>query len=381
MKTAIVHDLTLATGGADSTLQSIVAVYPSTIYTLVANQEGISRSPLKDQKFVTSFIQRLPWSKKRYRMYLPFYPLAVEQFNLDQYDVVLSSSFIVAKGAVTNTDQLHICYLHNPIRPAWELYQRFLSHSNSRRGIKGVFTRLVFHYLKLWDVISANRVDHFIANSHYTADRIRKLYRRESTVIYPPVDVDDFTLEETKDDYYVTASRLVYHKRIDLIIEAFRSMPTKRLVVVGDGPELDRLKKIAPANVTLTGHQPQANLITYIQKAKAFIFAAHEDFGISPIEAMACGTPVLAYGKGGCAETVLNGETGLLFTAQTAQAIVECVNVFESGEFFFNAAHISSYAGTFSRQRFESELHTFVEAKKQAFFGNKQTLQPQLSCR
>jgi glycosyltransferase involved in cell wall biosynthesis len=367
-KTAIVHDLLLATGGADSTLESIYNVYPSPIYTLIANHDGIKNTVLNHKKITTSFIQRLPWGRKKYRFYLPFYPLAIEQFNFTDFDVILSSSFIVAKGALANAEQLHICYLHNPIRPAWELYHQFLANGNNGSGLKGLFTRLIFHYLRLWDITSANRVDYFIANSFYTASRIKKLYRRDAVVIYPPVNIDAFKLAEIKEDYYVTASRLVYHKRIDLLIEAFKSMPLKKLIIIGDGPELKKLKLKAPSNIEILGFQPEEVLIKYFQNAKAFLFAAHEDFGIAPIEAMACGTPVLAYGRGGCAETVIHGKTGLLFAEQTANSVINCVEIFESGNYYFDAQVISLHAGKFGKQRFEEQYRQFVDDKISSFF-------------
>ncbi|NCD72379.1 glycosyltransferase [Mucilaginibacter agri] len=367
-KTAIVHDLVLANGGADSTLESIVRLYPSPIFTLIADHDKIKTSDFKDFVITDSFIQKLPWGLKKYRNYLPLYPLAVEQFNLEGYDVILSSSFIVAKGAISTSEQLHICYLHNPIRAAWELYHRFLSYSSKGRGIKAFFIRIICHYLRNWDVVSANRVDHFIANSTYTAKRIKKLYRRDSVVIYPPVDVDLFELEELKDDYFVTASRLVYHKRMDLIVDAFKALPGKKLIVIGDGPELKRLRQIAPVNVEILGYQSNDRLIKYLQKAKAFLFAAHEDFGIAPIEAMSCGTPVIAFGGGGCSETVIDGKTGLLFTEQTAESIIKCVEKFESGEILFEPKAISMHAQKFSRKRFEAEYRDFVEQKTTAFF-------------
>ncbi|MBL4674932.1 MAG: glycosyltransferase [Mucilaginibacter sp.] len=317
---------------------------------------------------IPSFLQKLPWSVKKYRSYLPLYPLAIEQFDLREYNVILSSSFIVAKGLLTNTDQLHICYMHNPIRPAWELYQQFLSHGSNGKRIKGFFSRLILHYLRLWDVTSANRVDHYIANSKFTAERIKKIYNKDATVIYPPVDIEIFKLQEIKEDYYVTASRLVYHKRIDIIVEAFNRMPDKKLVIVGDGPELKNLQKLAHSNITFVKHQPNDGLIKYLQNARAFVFAAYEDFGIAPIEAMACGTPVLAFGKGGSTETVINNKTGLLFSEQNAASICNCVLQFENVSHLFNPKSISLYAEKFSKERFEKEYKLFVDNKVKAFF-------------
>jgi glycosyltransferase involved in cell wall biosynthesis len=368
MKTAIVHDLITTIGGADGTLESIYTVFPSPIYTLIADKKAIEKSFFRDASIFTSFIQKMPWGLKKYRSYLPFYPIAIEQFDLREYDVILSSSFIVAKGLISNTEQLHICYMHNPIRPAWELYHQFLSHQTNGKGLKGFFTRIIFHYLRLWDVTTANRVDHFIANSKFTAKRIKKIYGKESVVIYPPVNVDGFPLEKLKDNYYVTASRLVYHKRVDVIVDAFKAMPDKKLIVIGDGPELSKLQKHLSVNISFLGYQPQSVLVQHLQKAKAFIFAANEDFGIAPIEAMACGTPVLAYKKGGSAETVVDMKTGLFFSHQTSADVCRCVETFESTTFMFDAEKISLYAQKFSKQRFESEYKTYVnKAVKQIF--------------
>ncbi|WPU95527.1 glycosyltransferase [Mucilaginibacter sabulilitoris] len=367
-KTAIVHDLLLAMGGAENTLESIYRIHPSPIFTLVLNRNGIKDSLLSKATIITSFIQRFPRVLKAYRTYLPFYPLAIEQFDLRQYDIILSSSFIVAKGVITNTEQLHICYLHNPIRPAWELYQQFLSQSNNGTGLKGLLTRLVFHYLRQWDVLSATRVDHFIANSNYTARRIKKIYNRDADVIYPPVNVDLFELEECKEAYYVTASRLVYHKRIDLIVKAFAQNPDRKLIVLGDGPELKKLKLIATPNVELMGFQPKHVLISCLQKAKAFVFAAQEDFGIAPIEAMACGTPVLAFGKGGTLETVIPGETGLFFYKQTVESICNCIADFESGSHMFSSTAIREHAAKFSVKRFEQEFTELTRQKINEFY-------------
>ena len=367
-KTAIVHDLLLTVGGAEKTLECIYQLYPSPIYTLILNRDAIKNSIVNKAHVTTSFIQSFPWSKKKYRNYLPFYPIAIEQFNLSSFNIIFSSSFVVAKGLLSNTEQLHICYLHNPIRPAWELYHQFLSQAGNGKGIKGLFTRLIFHYLRQWDLLSANRVDYFIANSRYTANRIKKLYRRDSKIIYPPVDIELFELDEVKEDYYVTASRLVYHKRIDLIVQAFTTMPDKKLVVLGDGPELDKLKSIATSNVAFLGYQSQDNLVRCLQKAKAFVFAAQEDFGIAPIEAMACGTPVLALGKGGALETIIQDETGIFFYEQTAQSICTCVKEFELKSYLFNAFTIRSHAEKFSRQRFEKEFKEFADEKIANFY-------------
>lgn len=358
---AIVHDWLPLIGGAEKVLESIHRLFPGELHALMKNDKELRGSYFEKREVITSFIQRLPFSQTKYRNYLPLFPLAVEQFDLREYDVVISSSYAVAKGVLTNANQLHVCYCHSPIRYAWDLYHQYLKEANIGNGLKGIFIKLVLHYLRIWDATSINRVDYFIANSQFIADRIFKLYRREAVVIYPPVNVDAFELFTEKEDFYLTASRLVPYKKVDLIVEAFSRMPEKKLIVIGDGPELKKIKKIAGPNISLLGYQPFEVLKDHLQRAKAFVFAAEEDFGIVPVEAQACGTPVIAYGKGGALETVVNNKTGVFFPQQSPDSLMAAVNLFANNKGHFDCHAIRNNALRFSKSRFDLEFRKFIE--------------------
>jgi glycosyltransferase involved in cell wall biosynthesis len=358
----IVHEWLSAVGGSERVVEQILRVYPSAqLYALVDFLPPAEREMFAGRRIETSFIQRLPFARKKFRGYLPLMPLAVEQFNLEAHDVVISSNHAVAKGVITRPDQLHICYAHTPIRYAWDLQHQYLRESGLTRGLRSVLARMILHYLRMWDQLSAQRVDVFVANSHFIAGRIRKFYGRTAEVIYPPVDVDAFPLCRDKQNFYMTASRLVPYKKVDIIVEAFRKMPDKRLVVIGDGPLFKQCAARAPANVEMLGYQPHSVLKQYMQQAKAFIFAAEEDFGITPVEAQACGTPVLAYGRGGSLETVLEGETGGFFAEQTSEAVADLVDEWEATRQQFDPDRIRAHACGFSRARFRRELAELVE--------------------
>ena len=244
-----------------------------------------------------------------------------------------------------------------------------MNEAGLSKGIKGVIAKLILHYIRIWDSTTASRVDCFIANSKYIAKRIKKVYGRESVVIYPPVDVDKFEVCTQKENFYLTASRMVPYKRIDLIVEAFSKMPDKRLVVIGNGPDSGKVKRKAGKNVELLGYQPFEVLKYYMRRAKAFIFAAEEDFGIVPVEAQACGTPVIAYGKGGVLETVVEGKTGMFFGEQTVESVVEAIENFEQREDVFDPLEIRKHAEKFSKDRFKKEFRKFVDKKVEEFFG------------
>ncbi len=368
MKVAIVHDWLVTYAGAERVLEEIINCFPDAdLFAIVDFIPQNERGFLKDKPAKTSFIQKLPLAKKKYRTYLPFMPLAVEQLDLSGYDTVISSSHAVAKGVITGPDQLHISYVHSPMRYAWDLQHQYLKESGLDRGIKGWLAKRELHKLRVWDLRTANGVNHFVANSRFIARRIWKVYRREATVIYPPVDVDSFTLYERKEDFFLTASRMVPYKKIDLIAEAFSQMPDKRLYVIGDGPDFDKVKSKAASNVVLLGYQPFEVLRDYMQRAKAFVFAAEEDFGIVSVEAQACGTPVIAYGKGGALETVIEGETGLFFDAQTPSSIIGAVNRFEDMKDHFIPAKIRRKVLHFSKDRFRKEFSSFVNDAWKAF--------------
>lgn len=367
MKVALIHDWLMECGGAEKVLQALSAIYPSNIYALVANKKHLTTGPFQGKQIKTSFIQKLPWVKKKYRSYLPLFPLAIEQFDLSKYDLVISSSHSVAKGVLTDVDQLHICYCHTPMRYAWDLYQQYLREAKLKSGLKGILAKIFLHYLRMWDGQASMRVDVYIANSHYVSRRIQKLYGQKAKVIYPPVQVEDFELCETKEDYYLTASRFVPYKKIDLIVQAFQDLPNRRLIVIGDGPDRAKIKKQAGKNVEILGYQDDAVLKNMLAKARAFLFAAVEDFGILPLEAQACGTPVIAYGKGGILETVIEGKTGLFYDKQTKQDLVAAIQKFEERENEFIPEKIHAHAQFFSTSRFQKEFKSFVSKKYQEF--------------
>jgi glycosyltransferase involved in cell wall biosynthesis len=364
MRIAIVHEWLVTYAGSEKVLECMLSVFPEAdLFCLVDKMPVPVRNWLGDRKVQTSFLQSFPGVERYYRKLLPFMPLAVEQFDVSNYDVVISNSHAVAKGVLTGADQLHVCYCYTPMRYAWDFQHQYLSESNLDAGARSFFARWMLHKCRVWDSRTANGVDHFVTVSNYIARRIRKAYRRDSTVIYPGVAVDRFLLCNEKSDYYVTCSRMVPYKKIHLIVEAFQKMPDRKLVVIGDGPQFSRMKALAGPNVQLLGFQPDEVLHKYLQRAKAFIFAAEEDYGIAPIEAQACGTPVLAYGKGGACETVVDGVTGYHFDQQSADAICAAVERFESTPNQFVPNAIRTHALRFSENRFKHEFKRLIDTK------------------
>ena len=372
MKVAIVQEWLVTVGGSDKVVKAILDVFPDAdIYTLVAKKDVCDELGIPWEKVHTSFIQKMPLGTKKHRAYLPLFPLAIEQFDLRGYDVVISSSHCVAKGILTKADQLHICYCHSPIRYCWDMYNEYLEESHLDKGFKSWLVRLMLHPIRQFDAIAGNRVDYYISNSDYVGQRIRKTYRRKATTIHPNIDISNFELCNDKQEYYLASSRLVAYKKIDTIIEAFNKMPDKKLIVIGGGPNLEAYRKLAKDNVTVMGYQPFDMLKEKMQHAKAFVFAADEDFGMIPIEAQSCGTPVIAYGHGGSLETVNGGKTGLFFNEQTPEAIVEAVNKFETmGTQPFAPADCRQWAEGFSEERFKREIKKFVEEKYEEFKKN-----------
>ena len=372
MKVAIVQEWLVTVGGSDKVVKAILDVFPEAdIYTLVAKKEVCEELGIPWEKVHTSFIQKMPLGTKKHRAYLPLFPFAIEQFDLRGYDVVISSSHCVAKGILTKADQLHICYCHSPIRYCWDMYNEYLEESHLDKGFKSWLVRLMLHPIRQFDAIAGSRVDYYISNSDYVGQRIRKTYRRKATTIHPNIDISNFELCNDKQEYYLASSRLVAYKKIDTIIEAFNKMPDKKLVVIGGGPNLEAYRKLAKDNVTVMGYQPFNVLKEKMQHAKAFVFAADEDFGMIPIEAQSCGTPVIAYGHGGSLETVNGGKTGLFFNEQTPEAIVEAVNKFETmGSQPFAPADCRQWAEGFSEERFKREIKEFVEEKYEEFKKN-----------
>lgn len=370
MKKAIVHEWFEYPAGSEQCVESFMKIYPDfDVYALVDFFSPEARAKyLGGKHSVTSFIQNLPLAEKHFRKYLPLFPYAIEQLDVTGYDVVFSNSHSVAKGVITKSNQLHICYCHSPMRYAWDLYHQYLRASGLDKGLLSIITRYFLHHIRIWDFTTANRVDHYIANSNYTAARIQKIYNKPATVIYPPVDVDKFPCESKKDEYYITVSRLVYYKKIDLIVEAFSKMPDKKLLVIGEGPELPKIKALAGKNIELLGYRSPLELKGLLQKAKAFVFAAEEDFGIVIPEALSCGTPVIALRKGGAKETVQDGINGVHFNEQTPEAVIDAVKRFEASQDTFDPEDVSATAQRFSRPRFEQEIYEFVESRINEFF-------------
>ncbi len=363
-KIAFVHDWLVDKGGAENVLSSMLELFPKApVYTLVYDSDGQCHDFLGEHQVITSFLQKVPQATKRYRSFLAFMPLAIEQFDLSDYDLIISSSHAVAKGVITGPDQLHICYIHSPIRYAWDFQHQYLHETGLERGLKGWLVKICLHYIRNWDVRTSNGVDHFIANSRFISRRVWKVYRRQSKVIHPPVDIETFTPHTEKKDYYLTISRMVPYKKMDLIVSAFSEMPQKQLIVIGDGPDREKLEKLASNNISFLGYQPIEILKDHLQHAKAFVFAAKEDFGILPVEAQACGTPVIAYGKGGVLETVIDGRTGLFYYEQTVTSLVDAILRFESSVNGFSVDTICENADKFCKVRFQREFKEFVMQK------------------
>ncbi len=375
MKYALVHEWLTpkATGGSELVVQEILRHVGANLYSLIDFESVNPQSYLFKRAIGTTFLQHFPLAENGVQKYLPLLPLAIEQLDLRGYDVILSSSHAVAKGVLASPQQLHICYCHTPMRYAWDLTFDYLNSSPAGRGVAGILTRYLLHRLRQWDVISANRVDYFIANSQHTARRIWRCYRRQAIVIYPPVQIDRFTLQATKEDFFLTVSRLVSYKQVSLIVQAFNQLGYP-LVIIGDGPDFSLIRQLAKPNITLLGAQSDAVVEQYMAQAKAFVYAACEDFGIAPVEAQACGTPVIAYGGGGALETVLdirqNPETGtgLFFFPQTPESLKQTVETFLEFQHQFNPENCRRQAVKFSPKIFAKSYLDFLEDCCQTFF-------------
>lgn len=368
MKVAIVCDWLVTYAGAERVLEQMLEIYPEAdLFAVVDFIKPEERRFIKNKPITTTFIQKLPKAKTKYRSYLPFMPIAIEQLDVSAYDLVISSSHCVAKGVLTGPNQIHISYVHSPIRYAWDLQHQYLRESGLDHGLKGKVAKAVLHYMRMWDVRTSNSVDYFIANSQFIAKRIWKCYRRKAEVIYPPVDIDSFAFCDTKEDYYMTASRMVPYKKIDIIVEAFTKMPDKKLIVIGTGPDFEKIKEKAGPNVQMMGYQSNEVLRKTMQKAKAFVFAAEEDFGIVPVEAQACGTPVIAYGKGGALETVQSVDnsvqpTGVFFWQQTCKSLINAIQQFEVLENKLSYKSCRINAERFGSKIFRDNLKKFIES-------------------
>ncbi len=361
MKTALVYDwFADGAGGGEKAFEAIYELFPSPIYTLLRSPNVIQGTRYEQEQIHTTFIQNLPRALRSYRSYLPLFPFAIEQLDLSSYDLILSCSHCVAKGVLTHADQIHLSYCYTPMRYAWDLYHQYLRESNLQKGLKAKIAQFFLHYIRLWDAQTTHRVDAFSAISHYVAKRIKKTYAREARVIYPPVATDFYTPGTQKEEYYLAASRFVPYKKIDLIVETFSTTPERKLLVIGDGPDRDKIKGKAGKNIEFLGYQSNDVLKSYLQRAKAFVFAAVEDFGILPVEAQSCGTPVIALARGALLETVKAGQTGVFFEEQTVASLRSALDRFESGS-DLDPLFIRAHAEKFGKERFNREFRLWVD--------------------
>lgn len=357
MRVAIVHYWLLSMRGGEKVVEALCELFPDAdVFTHVYDPNGVSEV-IRKHSVRTTFIEQLPWAKRLYQAYLPLMPMALEQLDLSGYDLVISSESGPAKGVIVPASTTHICYCHTPMRYLWEMYHEY-------RRNAGMVTRWMMgpmaHYLRLWDVVAASRVDHFIANSEHVAGSIRRYYRRSSEVIPPPVDVDAFTPSNDRGDFYLFLGQLVDYKRADLAVEAFNEMGEK-LVVIGNGKNLRTLRRLAGSTVTVLGWQPAHVVKDYYSRCRALVFPGREDFGIVPVEAMASGRPVIAYARGGATETVVDGVTGVLFAKQTAGGLIEAVRRFEREESNFVVQRIVEHARRFDRRRFKEAMRAAID--------------------
>lgn len=370
-KIAIVHEWLVTMGGSELVLRELLRMYPrAEVFTLIDTMAAEQRQFLGVARTTTSFLNRIPGIERRYRSALPLFPSAVRGLDVSKFDIVISNSHAVAKGVRTHSGQLHVSYCLSPMRYAWDLREQYLAESGLDRGLRGAAARVTLDRLKSWDARNSVGVNAFATLSHYVADRIRRAYGRDATVVYPPVDVEFFSPgTDAAGEYYITASRFVPYKRVDLIARAFSLLPDRNLVVVGDGPDAAKVRAAAGPNVEMVGQVSRERLRELLRGARAFVFAAEEDFGIAPLEAQACGVPVIAYGRGGAMETVRGLEhaapTGVHFGQQTAEAIAAAVREFESREFSREACRENALR--FSESRFRNEMGAFVEREWRAF--------------
>ncbi len=359
MKLAIVHD-GLATfggrGGAEYVLTVLKEMFPDApVYTTVYNAE---RMPEDFRQFDirTSFIQRFPFGSTKYKAYLPFMPTAVEQFDLSAFDVVISCNHSVAKGIITSPDTRHLCYCYTPLRYAWDMYHEYMETS-WRSPLARLLIPPLLTYMRIWDTLSSHRVDDFIAISRYVAQRIHKYYRRDSVVIYPPVETSRFHISSELNSNFLVVSRLEPYKRIDLAVQACNELKLP-LVIIGDGGERKKLMQMAGPTITFLGRQPDGVVQDYLATCQALIFPGEEDFGITPVEAQASGRPVIAYRGGGALETVIEGQTGVFFSDKTIESLVGALRRFQTSQ--FNTAIIQQHAQQFDRKRFQDHMAKII---------------------
>jgi glycosyltransferase involved in cell wall biosynthesis len=367
IKIAIIHDWLTGMRGGEKVLEAFCELCPQAdIFTLIHNRGSVSEI-IESHQIFTSIIDNFPFKSKNYRNYLPFFPTAIEKFNLREYDLILSTSHCVAKGVITPPTSLHISYLHTPMRYVWDMYDEYFGKEHT-----GWLSRKVIpffaNYLRIWDVTSSNRCDWFIANSSHVSKRIKKYYGRDATVVHPPVDISNFSIAEGRGEDYLIVSALVPYKKVDLAIRVFNQL-NKRLVIVGDGPDKDKLRRLANKNVEFVNWQPNQKLKEY---CRALIFPGEEDFGIVPLEAMACGKPVIAFGKGGALESVVgfkqgldDKSTGIFFNIQTESALLEALNQCETVS--WNPKFIWNHAQKFSSENFKLKISDFIAEKFEIF--------------
>ncbi|MCE2787283.1 MAG: glycosyltransferase [Bacteroidota bacterium] len=379
MKVALVHDWYTVSAGGEKVMRAILNSFTDKSYlrenpftsdwekieadkiSIFSLIDFLSKSDreylLNGRSINASFIQHFPFAKQLYRNYLPFYRKAIESLDLSRFDLIVSSSSSVAKGVKKKPGQIHVCYCHTPIRYAWDLQDQYLELMNPMLKPFTFYIKYELAKLRKWDLETQSRVDHFLASSGFIAERIKRIYNRDAKVVYPPVDTDSFALApKPRKDFYVTAGRLVPYKKMHVIAEAFRMMPDKKLFIIGDGPDRNAVKKYCNDNIVHLGYQPKDRMVKYIQEAKAFVLAAEEDFGITTVEAEACGTPIIAYKKGGYLETVVDGKTGVFFEHQTAKEIKDAVLQFESKEQDFLPDNIREQALKFAEKKFNSNF-------------------------
>lgn len=366
-KVALVHDWLPFMGGAERVLTNFLELYPGApIYTTICNKSRLDL-PLKEADIITSNLQKEGKEIENHRKLFPFMPTAMESFDLNEYDIVLSSSSSVAKGVITKPDTMHICYCHSPMRYGWEFSHEYAGKMAGKGGIKSKILSYFLTGIRLWDNASSDRVDYFIANSENVARRIWKHYRRESVVIHPPVRCNLFNISDIDEDYFLIVSRLQEYKKIDLAIEAFNELGLP-LVIIGDGPERKRLEEMANKNIKFLGRESDQVIKRYYSRCRAFIFPGEEDFGITPLEAMASGRPVIAYGKGGALETVLEAKTGIFFEEQTVSSLINAIKKFE--EINFDKNIIRKHAERFDESVFKFKVEKFINEKYVEFKGN-----------
>jgi glycosyltransferase involved in cell wall biosynthesis len=370
MRVAFVHDWLVVSGGAEKVTREILRTFDADVFALVdflneADREFI----LHGKHATTSFIQQLPSARDHFRNYLPLFPSAMERLDLSSYDLVLSASYAVAKGVRTTPYQVHVCYIHTPMRYAWVNEEGYLADHDAATGPKGWFIRMVLDRLRKWDLRTNASVDRFIANSTNVAERVERIYDRDAEVLLPPVDMDRFTLGTTERKHFIAANRLVPYKRVDRIIEAFRQLPNEALLVCGDGPERKKWQTGAPQNVHFLGHVPQQEFVALLGSAKALVAAADEDLGLTPMEAQACGTPVIALGKGGYRETVVEGVSGILFDTDRPEDIASGIRRFLHEGIERSPCELRQGMMAYSSDRFRERYKALVESAIRAKHG------------